>query len=150
MKWVLAAALGALSALAMSGGAAAQPSKPVAPHTAEPSQEIPWYERFTSPGIGGGVGAPSAASGLGPLAPPSETVRLEAGGKWGLSVSSRQEPPAIVVTGPNTESSVMAFFKFSPRFQLNGRVSVGEVKNTVTGKPVEPSNSVKIESVFKF
>ena len=88
--------------------------------------------------------------GLGPLAPQPDQRVIETPGRWGFSLSGRREAPQSVITGPVDESSVTAYFKLSPRFQLNGRLSVGEAQNQFTGKRVESSNAVKIESVFKF
>lgn len=147
MKRVRAIVFGAMATVVLTGGAHAQPARSVAPSfEAQTQAEVPWYERFTSPSSSRQVG-----SGLGPLAPATEPASVAALGRWGFSVSGHLEAPQLVVTGPVVdESSVTAYFKVSPRFQLNGRLSVGEAQNQLTGKRVESSSAVKIESVFKF
>lgn len=146
MKQVRAIAFGALATMVLAGGAFAQPVRSVAPSLdAQAQAEVPWYERFTSPSASRQVG-----SGLGPLAPQSEPRAVQPSGRWGFSVSGHREAPLSVITGPVDESSVTAYFKLSPRLQLNGRLSVGEAQNQFTGKRIESNNSVKIESVFKF
>lgn len=120
--------------------------------------EVPWYERFTfspgSPGNPGGVPATGAdrASGFAenPRAPataPSAT--------WGMTfnVGEAERANSVLLNDPRREAQVGAYFRFSPRVTVGGRLSVAQPKADPGEQRAtrdEPQAGVRLESAFRF
>lgn len=122
--------------------------------------EVPWYERFTfspgSPGNPGVVASTGAdrASGFAqnPRAPgPAATATSNWGMTFNVDEADRVVGPLAVEA--RREAQVGAFFRFSPRITVGGRVSVAQPKSE-PGAPRadrdEPQAGVKLESAFRF
>lgn len=105
-------------------------------------REIPWYERFTN------SAAPSATFGdIQPVGPGS-TLPLSPSGRWGVSLDTRQRDASTLRT-IRDEAAISAYFQFTPRLRVSGRLSVTEqARGGATAEA--PASSVRIESAFKF
>jgi hypothetical protein len=114
--------------------------------------EVPWYERFTY-----SAGAPKDApawSSANPRTGASQTPAPNA--RWGLTLNLGDEDrigEARRVQRQNDEAAVGAFFRFTPRMRLGGKVSVGlqaVAPGLRTSGRDEQAAGVKLESAFKF
>lgn len=105
-------------------------------------REIPWYERFTNSAPPSAAFEGTQAVGQGPQ------LTLPATGRWGLSLDTRQQASSTL-RSIRDEAAVSAYFQFTPRLRLGGRLSVTEPARG--GATTEaPASSVRIESAFKF
>jgi len=131
--------MGAGAALAFAGVASGQE---VSERQAA-ERETPWFERFTS------STAPAGALGARIVAPETPgTARLDTEEKWGISVNVREDRVARAAE-PREEAQVSAFFQFTPRLRVAGRLSLSE-QPRIGGEAPEQASAVKIESAFKF
>lgn len=106
-------------------------------------RETPWFERFTS------STAPAGALGARIVTPETPgTVQLDSQEKWGISVNVREDRLARAAE-PREEAQVSAFYQFTPRLRVAGRVSLSEQPRIGVEAP-EQASAVKIESAFKF
>lgn len=104
-------------------------------------REIPWYERFSNSVVPGSYGD---------LPTLDERTRLTVAPspRWGLSLDRGQQEGFTLRTS-REEAAVSAYFQFTPRLRVGGRLSVTEqAPNRVV--PAESNSSVRIESAFKF
>lgn len=104
-------------------------------------REIPWYERFSN------SVTPNSYGNLPTL---GERTRLTVAPspRWGLSLDTgRQEE--FTLRSTREEAAVSAYFLFTPRLRVGGRLSVSEQAPNQT-VPAESASSVRIESAFKF
>jgi hypothetical protein len=109
--------------------------------------ETPWYERFTS-----SAGPTQGLSGLGPA--------LERGApawspsnRWGITVDLRDGARRLERAPSQSETSVGAFYQFTPRVRLGGQVSVAEQPQSAPNRRDEgehPNAGVRLESAFRF
>lgn len=150
--WVIAGA----AVLATAGVAHAQ-DRPVASavradSTAAPASAtnaaVPWYQRFTtSSGVTESItGEPENDRALAP----AWTLNQ----RWGVTVDVRDaERIERLPEGRGGETSVGAFYQFTPRVRVGGEVSV-ETAQPLTQAPGaehdEPRAGVRIESAFRF
>lgn len=132
---------GAGFALALSGAALAQPAQPEERSSVE--RETPWFERFTS-----GT-APTLGFSESRLAEEGRYT-LKSSEKWGISVDTRRDDHVAApgLADSPEQSSVSAFFNFTPRLRVSGSLSVAEQPKL--GGKAEQNNTVKLESAFKF
>ena len=141
--WLLATAV-----VATAGVAHAQEGTPA--ERAAVSGAVPWYERFTtSSGVTESV---TGTTENDRLTPPTWTLSQ----RWGVTVDVRQAQR--VERGqdrlqPSDQTSVGAYYQFTPRVRVGGEVSVAGSALSTTGSVVneaDKSASVKLESAFKF
>ncbi len=112
--------------------------------------EAPWFQRYTSSaGAAEGVTlAPGAGEGV------NRSLTWAPSARWGVTLNMREQP-AAEAAAPGSESSVQAFYHFTPRLRVGGEVSVaapaapGPVA-APRGAAEEASAGVKLESAFKF
>lgn len=111
--------------------------------------ETPWYERFTL-----SQGPSEMMTGLGPserLLQPAWTLTQ----RWGVTVDVRQadRPDPSLRQQQGDEAAVGAYFRFTPRVSVGGRVSVSETEALTTTPGTEAADSnagVRLESAFRF
>lgn len=125
--------------------------------------EVPWYERFTftpgSPTTGlqaGGLqtGGDRAAgwTSTNPRAP----ATADSTAPWGMmfNVGEGEKGPVAGAQDTRKEAAVGAYFRFTPRFTVGGRVSVAEPKASTQTDPrrdrQDGDAGVKLESAFRF
>lgn len=132
-------------AVAASGGVAHAQS--LAERTATAAQ-VPWYERFTY-----SAGATDAAPSWSSVNPRDPNAPL-ASARWGMTVNVGEEDRLRTATSitPRTEAAIGAFYRFSPRVRVGGRVSVAPqpVPAGAANRPTEENAGVKLESAFRF
>jgi len=128
--------------------------------------EVPWYERFTfspgSPGNPGVVGLSGADRVAGwtannPRAEGGSPAAARPSANWGVTfnVGEAERIEGAIAPEPRKETAVGAYFRFSPRVTVGGRVSLAEPKS---GDRVDlrrtdredPEAGVKLESAFRF
>lgn len=145
-----ASLLAGAAVLATAGVAHAQdrPANPVTEATAARAA-VPWYQRFTT-----SSGVTQTITG------DPENDRLPAPAwvldqRWGVTLDVR-EAQRIERLPDNArgETSVGAFYQFTPRVRVGGELSV-ETRQSVAGSPLtgdsrEPRADVRIESAFRF
>jgi hypothetical protein len=123
--------------------------------------EVPWYERFTfTPGspatgaVSGVVTGGDRAAGwtsTNPRAPAPSDVNAP----WGMTFNVGEgDKSSAGVQGARKETAVGAYFRFSPRFSVGGRLSVAEPKASTQTDPrrdrQDGDAGVKLESAFRF
>lgn len=141
-----------LSAKLSPAVTSADPAKPPSVTGPSPAQafadrqavqrEIPWYERFTNSAAP--TNAYGDALGLGEGA----SLTVAPSPRWGVSLDTRQQDPSTL-RPVRDEAAVSAYFQFTPRLRVSGRLSVAERTNPGTA-PDQSTSSVRIESAFKF
>lgn len=105
-------------------------------------REIPWYERFTN------SAAPNNAYGDALASEEGASLTVAPSPRWGVSLDTRQQAPSAL-RPVRDEAAVSAYFQFTPRLRVGGRLSLAERANPGT-TPRESTSSVRIESAFKF
>jgi hypothetical protein len=137
---------------AAAGVAHAQPVSGVeAASSTSVSQEMPWYQRFTS---ASGMTETLGPNGQAAVLPPAWTLSQ----RWGVTVDVRDarrvEQGAIEGTAPS-QASVGAYYQFTPSVRVGGALSLGasqpgELTPSASTRAQEPAAGVRIESAFKF
>lgn len=139
--WVIAGAV-----IATAGAAHAQDRTGV---SADTQAAVPWYQRFTT-----SSGVTESITG------DAENDRIEAPAwslnqHWGITVDVReaQRIERLPDGGRGAQTSVGAYYQFTPRVRLGGQLSVETA--TPPGAPAtsdesEPRAGVRIESAFRF
>lgn len=121
--------------------------------------EVPWFERFTfSPGSPGNPGFDlKTAPGRAPAwaTPNPRDAGTTPGATWGmtLNVGEAERVEGVLAPDPRKETALGAYFRFSPRLTVGGRVSLAEPKasnSDALGQRDEPRAGVKLESAFRF
>lgn len=145
--WLVAGA----AAMATVGAAHAQqaaPARPVLTQSQAQSAAVPWYERFTTSN-----GVTETITGVAEndrLPPPAWTLNQ----RWGVTVSVREAQPIerLPERGRGDQTSVGAYYQFTPNVRLGGEVSVelSERPGAVRSQEEEPRAGVRIESAFRF
>jgi hypothetical protein len=137
--WVFAGAV-----LATAGAAHAQGQT-----SADSQAAVPWYQRFTTSN-----GVTESITG------DAENDRIEAPAwtlnqHWGITVDVReaQRIEGLPEGGRGAQTSVGAYYQFTPRVRVGGQLSVESA--TPPGAPAigdeaEPRAGVRIESAFRF
>lgn len=147
---VMVAIAGAV--LATAGPAYAQTAPVAAPGiSAGASSEVPWYQRFTtSHGLTESI---TGSQENDRLLPPSWSLSQ----RWGVTVDVREaarierDPQG----GRGDETSVGAFYQFTPAVRVGGQVSVETARGPSVAAPArrrddEPAANVRLESAFRF
>lgn len=106
------------------------------------AREIPWYERFSSSAV------PSTAYGDLPQIGEGTRLSVAPSARWGVSLDTRRQGVSTL-RSIRDEAAVSAYYQFTPRFRVGGRLSVAEQVASGTA-PAESTSSVRIESAFKF
>jgi hypothetical protein len=144
--WVIAGA----AVLATAGVAHAQ-GAPVAPvaGAGPASSAVPWYQRFTtSSGVTESITGDTENDRL---PAPSWTLNQ----RWGVTVDVReaQRIERSPEGGRGDQTSVGAYYQFTPRLRVGGELSVEE-QTPLTPVPLpdeeETRAGVRIESAFRF
>ncbi|HVZ99512.1 MAG TPA: hypothetical protein VG841_04280 [Caulobacterales bacterium] len=147
--WVVAGAVLATAGAAHAQGGPA--TNPVAERNAA-AREMPWYERFTT-----STGLTENLNNAGQSSEriPAPTWRLNE--HWGVSVDIRegQRLDQRLEGGREDQTSVGAYYQFTPRLRLGGEVSVGvpqtpALTSSRQQDKDEPSAGVRLESAFRF
>jgi hypothetical protein len=121
--------------------------------------EVPWFERFTfSPGSPGNPGldlktAPGRAPAWATPNPRDGGGVATAGWGMTLNVGEAERLEGVLAPDPRKETALGAYFRFSPRLTVGGRVSLAEPKTPQSdgrGDRDEPRAGVKLESAFRF
>ena len=144
--WVIAGA--AIMATAGVAHAQDRPVAPVAPGANAPASAVPWYQRFTTSN-----GVTESITGdveNDRLAAPSWTLNQ----RWGVTVDV-QEAQRIERSpegGHGDQTSVGAYYQFTPRLRVGGEVSVEQtpLAPVATQDEEETRAGVRIESAFRF
>lgn len=144
--WVIAGA--AIMATAGVAHAQDRPVAPVAPGANAPVSAVPWYQRFTT-----SSGVTETITGdveNDRLAAPSWTLNQ----RWGVTVDV-QEAQRIERSpegGRGDQTSVGAYYQFTPRLRVGGEVSVEQtpLAPVPTQDEEETRAGVRIESAFRF
>lgn len=146
--WVIAGA----AVLATAGVAQAQERQPVAPSASSVTTAqaaVPWYQRFTtSTGVTEAItGDPENDRQLAPT--------WELNQRWGFTVDVReaQRIERLPEGGHGDQTSLGAYYQFTPRVRLGGEVSVETTERPLVGTSEnqdEPRAGVRIESAFRF
>jgi hypothetical protein len=133
--------------LATAGHAYAQEATTPADRAAVRA-EVPWYERFTY-----SHGPTETMTGLGPsdrTAQPAWALSQ----RWGVTVDMRgaERSAPIGEPGVRNETSVGAFYNFTPSVRVGGQVSLRPAESPTARAPGqdEPLAGVRLESAFKF
>lgn len=105
-------------------------------------REIPWYERFTN------SAAPTNPYGDALTLGEGASLKVAPTPRWGVSLDTHQRNPSAL-RSVRDEAAVSAYFQFTPRLRVGGRLSVAGRTNT-GGAPDQSTSSVRIESAFKF
>ncbi len=142
--------------LATAGAAHAQTAPVAAPVVAPgisagPSSDVPWYQRFTtSHGLTESI---TGSQENDRLLPPAWSLSQ----RWGVTVDVREA--ARVERDPvgsrGDETSVGAFYQFTPAVRVGGQVSVETARGPAIAAPVrrreeEAAANVRLESAFRF
>ncbi len=148
--WVIAGA----AVLATAGVAHAQdhhaPSVAAPGVSAGSSDAVPWYQRFTT--SGGVTESITGESENDQALTPSWTLNQ----RWGVTVDVReaQTVDRLAEVSRGDQTSVGAYYQFTPRVRVGGEVSVESPERPITVAPVdrdsEPRAGVRIESAFRF
>ncbi len=128
--------------LVTAGPAHAQDTTPA--ERAAVRAEVPWYERFTY-----GQGPSETMTGLGPsdrISQPAWTLSQ----RWGVTVDVRQAERSAGPAAPSAtdQTAVGAYYQFTPRVRVGGRVSLRE--ETPAETPAGEAAGVRLESAFRF
>jgi hypothetical protein len=136
--WLIAGAV-----IATAGAAHAQEAVPGAAAT---SGSVPWYQRFTaSNSVTADVtGNPENVR----LPDPAWTLNQ----RWGVTLDVReaQRVDRLPETSRGDQTSVGAYYQFTPRMRLGGEVSVEDTQRPGAREAEEPQAGVRIESAFRF
>lgn len=142
--WVIAGA----AVLATAGIAHAQENVPSEREAVR--AEVPWYQQFTtSSSLTDAITGETDANNL---VAPAWTLNQ----RWGVTVDIRegQRIDRTLEGARQDETSVGAYYQFTPRVRLGGEVSVGAAQRTQTPsvgpQDEEPSAGVRLESAFRF
>ena len=148
--WVIAGA----AVLATAGVAHAQerpaPSVAAPGVTAGNPDAVPWYQRFTT--SGGVTESITGETKNDRALTPARTLTQ----RWGVTVDVReaQTVDRLAEVSRGDQTSVGAFYQFTPRVRVGGEVSVESPERPITVAPVdrdsEPRAGVRIESAFRF
>lgn len=117
---------------------------------AQESPAVPWYQRFTT--TNGVTESITGDAENDPLPPPTWSL----GQRWGVTLDVReaQRLERSPEGGRGEQTSVGAFYQFTPSLRVGGEVSL-ESSNR-PGAPVEerssedPRAGVRVESAFRF
>ncbi len=138
--------------LATAGAAHAQ-ERQVAPiRAAETQAAVPWYQRFTtSSGVTENVTGDVENDRI---LPPAWTLNQ----RWGVTVDVReaQRIERLPEGGHGDQTSVGAYYQFTPRVRVGGEVSVEMTDRPGAAQPAqgldetEARAGVRLESAFRF
>jgi len=141
------------AAVLASAGVAHAQDRPSAPVVAGNSQAsvgaaVPWYQRFTtSTGITESITGDAENDRL---AAPTWTLNQ----RWGVTVDVReaQRIERLPEGGRGDQTSVGAYYQFTPRVRLGGEVSVEQqpLSPAPGTEDDAPRAGVRIESAFRF
>jgi hypothetical protein len=145
--WVIAGA----AVLATAGVAHAQDAPAIAASgaSAPNAAAVPWYQRFTT--SSGVTETITGESENDRLPAPSWTLNQ----RWGVTLDVReaQRIERAPEGGRGDQTSVGAYYQFTPRLRVGGEVSVEEelpLTPVQTPNDDEPRAGVRIESAFRF
>lgn len=142
--WLIAGA----AVVATAGVAQAQTRTPVAPAVDAPaSSATPWYQRFTT--SNGVTESITGESENDRVLPPAWTLNQ----RWGVTLDVReaQRIERSPDGGRGDQTSVGAFYQFTPNMRVGGEVSVESQRPSVVNQQQEESRAdVRIESAFRF
>lgn len=134
--------------MATAGVAHAQTRTPVAPAVDAPaSSATPWYQRFTT--SNGVTESITGESENDRVLPPAWTLNQ----RWGVTLDVReaQRIERAPDGGRGDQTSVGAFYQFTPNMRVGGEVSVESQRPSVVSQQQEESRAdVRIESAFRF
>jgi hypothetical protein len=140
--------MGAPGAPGAPGVAHAQESR--ADRTATAAQ-VPWYERFTF------SAAPQEKLPSWSSVNPRDPAAGAASARWGMTVNVGEAEQRLTEAGRITrdnEAAVGAFYRFTPRVRVGGKVSVAPPQsvtpNDRSADKRPPEAGVRLESAFKF
>ena len=144
--WVIAGA--AIMATAGVAHAQDRPIAPVAPGASAPTSAVPWYQRFTtSSGVTENITGDVENDRL---AAPNWTLNQ----RWGVTVDVReaQRIERSPEGGRGDQTSVGAYYQFTPRLRVGGEVSLEQTPLAPVHTPDEEETraGVRIESAFRF
>jgi hypothetical protein len=117
---------------------------------AEAASAVPWYQRFTT--TNGVTASIVGETENDPLPQPSVTLSR----RWGMTVDVReaQRIERSPEGGRGEQTSVGAFYQFTPSLRVGGEFSVEsrEVPGAAADRDAngEPRADVRIESAFRF
>jgi hypothetical protein len=147
--WVIAGA----AVLATAGVAHAQDRQPIAPASGASvtttQAAVPWYQRFTtSTGVTESITGETENDRV---LTPAWTLNQ----RWGVTVDVReaQRIERLPDGGHGDQTSLGAFYQFTPRVRVGGEVSVETTERPLVGTTEnedEPRAGVRIESAFRF
>lgn len=142
--WLIAG----VAVVATAGVAQAQTRTPVAPAVDAPaSSATPWYQRFTT--SNGVTESITGESENDRVLPPAWTLNQ----RWGVTLDVReaQRIERSPDGGRGDQTSVGAFYQFTPNMRVGGEVSVESQRPSVVSQQQEESRAdVRIESAFRF
>jgi len=138
--------------LATVGVAQAQDRPTIAPESASDAVAVPWYQRFTTSN-----GVTEAITGdveNDRVPAPAWTLNQ----RWGVTVDVREGErlQSLPEGSRGDQTSVGAYYQFTPSVRLGGEVSVESARRPGTGVAAESSDQeepradVRIESAFRF
>lgn len=136
----------ALAATAVTAPVAAAQDASVAEREAMRA-ETPWYERFTT-----SSGLTQNLTGLGPSAERGPNG-WSPSARWGVTVDLRESENQVQRNPARNETSVGAFYQFTPRVRVGGQLSVAPPSRSAAPSGVEqdePAAGVRLESAFRF
>lgn len=126
-----------------------RPAAAAAPGAGVTNSAVPWYQRFTT--SNGVTETITGDSENDRLAVPAWTLN----NRWGVTLDVReaQRIERSPEGGRGDQTSVGAYYQFTPRLRVGGEVSVEE-QTPLTPVPRqdedEPRAGVRIESAFRF
>lgn len=142
--WLIAG----VAVVATAGVAQAQTRTPVAPVVDAPaSSATPWYQRFTT--SNGVTESITGESENDRVLPPAWTLNQ----RWGVTLDVReaQRIERSPDGGRGDQTSVGAFYQFTPNMRVGGEVSVESQRPSAVNQQQEESRAdVRIESAFRF
>jgi len=138
------------AAVLATGGVALAQDRPLAMTDAEATRAaVPWYQRFTtSNGVTESITGESENDSI---LPPSWTLNQ----RWGITVDVReaQRIERLPEGGRGDQTSVGAFYQFTPGVRVGGEVSLESTERpgaAPTAGRNETQADVRIESAFRF
>ncbi|MBL8544499.1 MAG: hypothetical protein JNJ63_11895 [Hyphomonadaceae bacterium] len=135
--------------MATAGVAHAQTRTPVAPAVDAPaSSATPWYQRFTT--SNGVTESITGESENDRVLPPAWTLNQ----RWGVTLDVReaQRIERSPEGARGDQTSVGAFYQFTPNMRVGGEVSLESQRPSVVSQQQEEESraDVRIESAFRF
>lgn len=109
--------------------------------------EVPWYEQFTS-----STGPTQNLGGLGPTTERGVSAWAPSS-RWGVTVDLRDAETQVRRAPSVGETSVGAFYQFTPRMRVGGQVSLAPSRSgaaPLRTDEEEPNAGVRLESAFRF